>query len=390
MTLGDWFSPYAFGLGMVALFNPCGFALFPAYLGYFVGTTDAETDDHPVLMLNRAQIVGLAMSIGFLTVFGIIGIPLSGVMSSVSVVTLGRVTLAMGLGVMALGVAMLAGYKPMLSLPSMQKGTNSRSAFSMFLFGVSYAIASLSCTIGLFLAAVSGSGTADTFATRLGSFLSYGAGMGLMGTAVTLAVAFGQQQILGLFRKVLPYINHVSGVVLVVVGIYVAYYGYWQTDVFAINPGPILRVEQLQGDVASFINSIDDELGIGFVVLNVALVAAGLAVRRSRAHSSSEADQFDQSDWDHRSYDQQAADYQASPLHQHVGDHGYYQTPDSQPTNEPYRDYPNPSPTYQEPGVIEEQYPPPNYPPPNYPPPSYPPPNYPKPGTVPGSGESQF
>ena len=31
------FDPRAFALGMIALINPCGFALLPAYLGFFLG-----------------------------------------------------------------------------------------------------------------------------------------------------------------------------------------------------------------------------------------------------------------------------------------------------------------------------------------------------------------
>ena len=47
------FSPFAFGAGMVALINPCGFALLPAYLGMFLGQKDEGTSR--IASLNRAQ-----------------------------------------------------------------------------------------------------------------------------------------------------------------------------------------------------------------------------------------------------------------------------------------------------------------------------------------------
>ena len=35
----------AFAAGTVAAFNPCGFALLPAYLGWFLGAEDAADGD---------------------------------------------------------------------------------------------------------------------------------------------------------------------------------------------------------------------------------------------------------------------------------------------------------------------------------------------------------
>ena len=46
MSVGDIFDARAFALGMVGLVNPCGFALLPAYLGYFVGTEGDNDNDN--------------------------------------------------------------------------------------------------------------------------------------------------------------------------------------------------------------------------------------------------------------------------------------------------------------------------------------------------------
>ena len=35
---------YAFGVGMVATVNPCGFAMLPAYLSFFLGLEGAGDD----------------------------------------------------------------------------------------------------------------------------------------------------------------------------------------------------------------------------------------------------------------------------------------------------------------------------------------------------------
>ena len=280
MDLGTLFDARGFALGMVALFNPCGFALLPAYLGYFLGLEDDDERESRIVALNRAQIVGLSMSLGFIVVFGLIGVVLASFFSTIAP-WLPWVTLVMGVGLVALGIAMVRGFQPLLSLPKLEKGTGSRSAANMFLFGVSYALASLTCTIGLFLSVVGTSSSGASFSERLGGFLSYGVGMGLMATALTLAVAFGKKGLVGRFRQILGKINLISAVILIIVGVYVAYYGYWSTDPIGIDPGPVAWVEARQADVQGWIDDRTAILGWGFLVLNVALAAAGFLARRS-------------------------------------------------------------------------------------------------------------
>ena len=276
MDLGAFFGAREFALGMVALVNPCGFALLPAYLGYFLGLDDGpEGKGSRFIALNRAQIVGLSMSAGFLVVFGIIGIALAGLLRFINPV-LPWVTLAIGFGLVGLGVAMFRGFQPLVSIPKLEKGTGSRSIGNMFLFGVSYALASLTCTIPLFLSAVGTSTSSKTFAERLGGFLSYGIGMGLMATFLTLAVAFGKKGLVGGFRRLLPKINMISAAILVVVGAYVAYYGYWSTDPIGIAAGPVLWVEQRQADLSGWITDRAALLGWGFLGVNLAVAAAGV------------------------------------------------------------------------------------------------------------------
>ncbi|MDH3681304.1 MAG: cytochrome c biogenesis CcdA family protein, partial [Acidimicrobiia bacterium] len=277
----------AFALGMVALVNPCGFALLPAYLGYFLGLNDGDERESRIVALNRAQVVGLSMSVGFLAVFGVIGLALAGIISSI-VDFLPWVTLVMGFGLLALGASMLFGFQPLLSLPKLEKGTGSRSTASMFLFGVSYALASLTCTIPLFLSAVGTSAANNTFGERFGGFVSYGIGMGLMATGLTLAVAFGKKGMVNSFRQLLPKINLISAVVLVIVGAYVAWYGYWSTDPINIPAGPVRQVESWQASLSGWIDDRTAILGWGFLAVNVAVGAAGFIARRSTAAKTTE------------------------------------------------------------------------------------------------------
>lgn len=286
MAFGELFDARAFALGMVALVNPCGFALLPAYLGYFLGMNDGDEKESRIVALNRAQVVGLSMSVGFLAVFGVLGLAFAGVIGSISG-ALPWVTLVMGFGLVILGIAMVMGFQPLLSLPKLERGTGSRSTGSMFLFGVSYALASLTCTIGLFLSAVGTSAAGNTFGQRFGGFVSYGIGMGLMATGLTLAVAFGKKGLVNGFRQLLPRINMISAVVLIIVGVYVAWYGYWSTDPINNIAGPVLWVEARQAQVSGWIDSRTAVLGWGFLIVNVALAVAGFVARKTSQRSGS-------------------------------------------------------------------------------------------------------
>ena len=283
----DLFEPRAFALGMVALVNPCGFALLPAYLGFFLGLDDEDDgSESRIVALNRAQIVGLSMSLGFLVVFGLLGLVFAGLGSTIQQNP--WISTVIGVALVILGITMFFGFQPLLKLPKMEKGTGSRSMASMFLFGMSYAVASLSCTIGLFLSAVGTSASGESFASRLGAFVSYGLGMGLLATALTLAVAFGKRGIVNRFRQILPKINLISAVVLVLVGIYVALYGIWSTqilnDVESVTPwiDTIVRnAEDFQVSISEWIGDRSGILGWSFLIVNVGLIVAGLIARKT-------------------------------------------------------------------------------------------------------------
>ncbi len=297
--MGELLDARAFAFGMIALINPCGFALLPAYLGFFLGLEDGEQEESRIVALNRAQVVGLSLSAGFLLVFGLLGLVFAGLWGRIGA-QMPYVTVVIGIGLLILGVAMLRGFQPLLKLPKLNKGTGSRSAASMFVFGISYAVASLSCTIGVFFSVVGTSSSGTSFASRFGSFLSYGLGMGLLATVLTLAVAFGKKGILSKFRQILPRINMISAVILLFVGVYVTLYGIWSIQVFnsTADPTPwidtiIRNAETIQAGATtwfvadmSFLGQTMPRttfLGWSFFVLNAGLIVAGAIARQSRS-----------------------------------------------------------------------------------------------------------
>jgi cytochrome c-type biogenesis protein len=276
---------YAFGVGMVATFNPCGFAMLPAYLSYFLGledSVDPEGRDVQAAVL-RALAVGATLTAGFLVVFGLLGLALEPALSTIQE-RLPWVTIALGIGLIGVGVLMLRGRTFTVNLPKLNKGTNSRELTSVFLFGVSYALVSLSCTISLFIAAVATTVEAESFAVGVGAFLAYGLGMGLVLTVMTLALALARQGMVGRLRRVLPYVNRVSGGLLLLAGAYVTYYGWYELQVFSGDSdpgGPARWVFDLNGRISTWINDVGaTRLGL-LLALTITLVVLAVLVTRA-------------------------------------------------------------------------------------------------------------
>ena len=255
---------YPFTLGLVAAFNPCGFALLPAYLGYFIGVEQSD-DARPssgaqaLGAMLRAMVVALTLTAGFVIVFGAFGALFETVLSQGTVLDrIGYVTIAIGVIMALLGLWLLAGRAINLRLPKMNRGTGSRGLGSVFMFGVSYAVVSLSCTIGLFIAAVAASFSADGVANGTANFVAYGVGMGAVITFLTLALALARSSVVPAMRKMFRWINPVSGLVLIASGVYVANYGWWELQVIDDPLASNIFVEKFIEFQAAVNNWIDD------------------------------------------------------------------------------------------------------------------------------------
>lgn len=210
----------ALAAGLVAAFNPCGFALLPSYLALLLAGPGG---------VGRALRLSAAMTAGFVTVFGAFGLVLSLVTAPIQRY-LPWATVVIGLVLVLLGVWLLAGRELLVRLPRLKAGG---PAVSLYGYGASYAVASLSCTIGPFLA-VTGlvSGGGDVL-DGLAAFLAYALGMGLIVGLLSLLVAFAQEAAVRGLRRVLPYVSRASGVLLVVAGVYVGYYGWYELRVLS-------------------------------------------------------------------------------------------------------------------------------------------------------------
>lgn len=273
----------AFVAGMVAAFNPCGFAMLPAYLTLVI---DPQNNGQ-LTAVRRALAATASMALGFLVVFGSFGLLTVSVASTVQRY-LPYVTLVIGAILFVMGVWLLSGRE--LKMPNLLGGSArwapTARLGSMFGYGVGYAIASLSCTIGPFLAVTGTSLRRGSPAQGVLVYVAYAAGIALVVGVLAVAVALASSSMVDRMRAALPYVNRVSGLILVVVGLYVGYYGLYEIRLFTAGGSaddPVISAAgRLQRVLAGWVyqHGAWPWLLVGALLLVVAAVAW---TRRNRA-----------------------------------------------------------------------------------------------------------
>jgi len=214
---------YAFSAGMVASVNPCGFLLLPSYIMYYLGTPESETDEPVSKRTLRALVLGAIAALGFVVVFAATG----------SIVAAGGRWLnvvfpyargAIGLAMLVLGIWLLFSRKTLgISAAKRLTIAPKRSVGNVFLFGIVYAIGSLSCTLPIFLVVVGSALAAQAWGQALGQFISYALGMATVFTAITVGAAILRQAATHRLQGIVHYVNRFSAFLLVGAGGYLIY-----------------------------------------------------------------------------------------------------------------------------------------------------------------------
>jgi cytochrome c-type biogenesis protein len=212
----------AFTTGMVVTVNPCGFAMLPAYLSFFVGVDQRDAGDARS-SVARGLAVGVTVTAGFVLTFTLLGLIVRLLTDRVYDAA-SWMSIVVGLVLVGFGIALLAGFEPNIRLPHLERGGRTRGFGSMFVFGVSYAVASLGCSLPIFLTYTYSQFEAGV-ATGLASSAAFTVGFGLVLVSLTVALALAKQSLVHQLRRVLPYVNRIAGALLVLTGAYVAYYG---------------------------------------------------------------------------------------------------------------------------------------------------------------------
>ena len=219
---------YAFAAGMVAAVNPCGFVLLPAYLGLYLGTGQRPGG---LKAIPRALAVSGVVTLSFVLLFGVIGLFLSAATSAVALY-FPWAGLAAGVFLVLAAGRMLTGrstYGSFANRLADRMGTvaRRRGLWGYAAYGLAYGLASLGCTLPIFLTVVGSALVAHGFLAGLLEFLLYSLGMGFLLAALTVAATGFKLGALAPVRAFARYANSASGALLLVTGAYVVY--YWLT-----------------------------------------------------------------------------------------------------------------------------------------------------------------
>jgi cytochrome c biogenesis protein CcdA len=274
--------------GMVAALNPCGFALLPAYLTLVVARGGDDNGGGRSAAVARALSMTGAMTAGFVAVFaafGLVAVPLA--------LSLERylpwATIVIGVALVGLGVYLLAGRELLLSTPKLSGAAPGKTLRSMVLYGIAYAVASLSCTIGPFLAITTTTFRSADVLSGVAVFVLYGIGMGLVVGVLAVAVALARSGFVTRFRRATPYISRFSGLLLVLAGVYVAYYGYFEIQVFRGGDAddPVVGAfTSVQSTVANWVAGVNPAALAAVLALLVAGGLGGASWSRRRRRSA--------------------------------------------------------------------------------------------------------
>lgn len=261
-------------------------ALLPAYLSLLI--LDRDTPSRPVA-LTRALTSTAALTAGFVAVFAVFGLAVAPV-AAVIQRHAPWFTVGFGVALVGLGGWLLAGREmPAVARLVRRAPALRRSAAPMVAFGVAYAVASLGCTVGPFLAIVVSSFQAGSIAAGVALFIAYGAGMGLVVGAAAIAVAMARTSLIARIR---PVATRTGGAVVALTGAYVAYYGWYELRVLR-GADPADPVITGAGRVQGWLADATGRLGVVGAAVLFTIVVTGAIILALRLRRGAEARRTD-------------------------------------------------------------------------------------------------
>lgn len=272
----------SFITGMLAAVNPCGFILLPTYLLYFLGLSNstAGAERAPI---GRALQVSAAVSAGFISVFVAVGVVTEFFTTWINA-NAKYATAVIGVVLVGLGVAMLFGYRLPIHTPKLDAGGRDRTVRSMFVYGIAYAVASIGCTLPLFMLTLFGATRREGFVAGLANVVAYGLGMALLVTALTVTLAVANLGLLRVLRSGMQYVEMIAGAFVLLSGLYLLWY-FWRVDVLERGDPITDAVSTYQTTIQNFLN--DHWEAVALVLIGIVLAAVvTVFVRRRRTPTS--------------------------------------------------------------------------------------------------------
>ncbi len=215
------FVGFSFLQGVLAFLAPCAVALLPGYILAFI-SRNPNSGLHLSARLGRGFKLAALSILGILIIYSIAGAMI--IMAGQFLKDYMKwITIGMGAILIILGIIMLLGKSISFSFNLQHTNQNSET-IEAFIFGVGYAIGALGCLFPLFLIVATQAMAAESVWEGSSYILAYFAGIsGMMILTILLAI-FAKDFLLKNLRKILPYMEKITAVLLIIAGVYVIYY----------------------------------------------------------------------------------------------------------------------------------------------------------------------
>ena len=211
---------FAFSAGILTFLNPCSYAILPIYFTKYIKKNNVQNS---LFTFNHCLRLTLFLSIGYISVFLII---------STIILTVGMKILVyfpwlgsiLGIFLIIFGLSII--FNKLNLFHKLGDSLYDKKSYSKqhFMFGVFYSLASLSCSISLFItiifqALISATQTISIITI----FTFYLLGIFLMIILLVLLVNTLGNILYEYITKFTPYYNKISGLLILLTGIYITY-----------------------------------------------------------------------------------------------------------------------------------------------------------------------
>jgi len=205
--------PLIFAAGVVALFSPCGFPMLPGYISYYMGVE---------ISYRKAIPLGMACSFGLIMIFSFIGFLATIIGGFFSLFT-SLLELIAGLIMIFMGVGMIFELRiSKLWIPIIS--SKKKGIFGIFLYGITYGLATIGCSAPIFLSILSYAIANGGLIQGLLTFIVYASGMGFPIIIITILMVKVKNLMLNKVVMRTQRLHKISGTVLISIGLYLTYF----------------------------------------------------------------------------------------------------------------------------------------------------------------------
>ena len=201
---------FAFLAGVSSLCHPCAFTLLPGYIAYLV---ESRT-------LTRGILSGLIFTSGLITVLAILGALIS-YMGSFLIRFIPWLQLIVGIAIVIMGLIQIFNF----NLPSFSPRIKVKKGFAgLYLFGLGFGLVISGCSAPVFFSIIFYSFISG-FQNGILVLASYGFGIGVITIAVSIITLRAKKSMLNKISQYYDWINRITGIILIIAGVYILYIG---------------------------------------------------------------------------------------------------------------------------------------------------------------------